>query len=151
MEKLWSHTSLGTSLFDVCFRQQHTSLLSSCSRLHSSFSYLLRLLCLRLLYAANIHTPTHTCGVCTLITWQMQIGPSYTAQWLEQIFYIYTAACLAACLAGCSIYWSHQWNDIPYIFDGEGNNGIYTNLAQGGGRNFQLMGDFFFFLFPFLF
>lgn len=81
----------------------------------------------------------------TLITWQMQIGASYTAQWLdavlEQICYIYTPACLA----GWSIYWSHQWNDIPYIFDREGNNAIYTNLARGGG-NFQLMGNFFFLL-----
>lgn len=29
----------------------------------------------------------------------MQIGASYTAQWLEQICYIYMVACLAACLA----------------------------------------------------
>lgn len=146
MEKLWSHTSLGTSLFDVCFLQQHTSLLFSCSCLHSSQLHT----CFGCFFSTScmiqMYTHLHTRGVYALITWRMQIGASYTAQWLEQICYIYAvAACLPACLVGCSIYWSHQWNDIPYIFDGEGNNSIYTNLAQGEGWNFQLMGDFFFF------
>lgn len=137
MEKLWSHTSLGTSLFDVCFLQQHTSLLSPCSHLHSSFSYWLRLLCFRLLYAANTHTPTHMWRLHAHYMTNADRGQLHSPAVRADLLYLY------GCLPGCSIYWSHRWNDIPYIFDGKGNNSIYTNLAQGGGRNFQLMGDFF--------
>lgn len=84
---------------------------------------------------AHAHRHTHT-------TWRMQYRASYTAQWLdvvlEQICYIYTPAWLEHLLKP-----SVKRHSI-YLWQREGNNTIYTNLALGGG-DFQLMDNFFFF------
>lgn len=96
MEKLWDHTGLDISLFDVYFSQQQLSISSS------FLSFLsLSVLALNALFPSlkclwirtDIHAHAHTRN-----TWQMLYRASYTAQWLdavlEQICYIYTPAWL---------------------------------------------------------
>lgn len=137
MEKLWDHTGLDISLFDVYVPNNNPS--PPCSPPPPPFYLSLSHFVSSVLTACEcVRIPTWNLQHNTT-TWQMLCSASYTAQWfdavLEQICYISMPAWLEYLLKPsakcCSIY---LW---------QRGEQYYLHQFSPGRGNFQLM-DFFF-------
>lgn len=135
MEKLWSHTSLGTIVYLMCVFP--TTALCSLSFPVFVSPPPTCLNCFVSISWTHTHTRLQYVSThyMTNAVWDQLHSPVVRCSVEADLLYLYT------CLAGWSIYWSHQWNAIPHIFDREGNNTMYSTSFCLRGVEYPVNGQ----------